>query len=169
MTTGRINQVATVAGRRPTAAGRLRFRGGRRSVGPPALSSSSSSSPPPSPQSPSHSRSSSAERSVCTARVVSRTRATVLFAPSTGSERPPETRSPFLSPSERPLRGRNTQDRQARTEPKRVAQRSNLDRTDIGTTTETLAGPTARRPRSQPGVYEVASRTVERRIGRRRR
>jgi hypothetical protein len=52
------------------------------------------------------------------------------------------------------LRGRNTQDGQVRKEPIRVAHRSDLDRQS---TDETLAGPQARWPRSQPGVFEIAS------------
>jgi hypothetical protein len=84
----------------------------------------------------------------------------VFAAPRRTAHRPRSRAPVFLSPSRHPLRGRNTQDGQARKEPTRVAHRSYLDRTTTTTTTdETLAGPLARWPRSQPGVFEIASRS----------
>jgi len=113
MTTGRINQVATaVRGVRPTC----------RSVGRPASHVQ---------RSPHRSR----------ARVALARRLNGRFSvrsprrpdgPRIGrSRRGPDLGRRFLSPSRHPLRGRNTQDGQARNEPRRVAHRSDLDRQTI--------------------------------------
>lgn len=111
MTTGRINQVATVAGVRPTC----------RSVGRSASS---------------HVRRSPHGRGarVALARRLNGTRVRTTEAPGRaariGRSRrgSPDRGRQFLSPSRHPLRGRNTQDGQARNEPIRVAHRSDLDR-----------------------------------------
>jgi hypothetical protein len=72
--------------------------------------------------------------------------------------RGPDRGRPFLSPSRHPLRGRNTQDRQARNEPTRVAHRSDLDRQ---TTLNKGSQPTRRLPdrwHAGPGRSRASSR-----------
>lgn len=107
MTTGRINQVATVVGARPT----------RRSIGRSASS---------------HVRRSPHGRGarVALARRPNGTSFRNTKAPGRTARRSggPDLGRRFLSPSRHPLRGRNTQDGQARNEPIRVAHRSDLDR-----------------------------------------
>jgi len=141
MTTGRINQVATaVRGVRPTC----------RSVGRPA--SHVQRSPHRSGARVALARRLNGRFSVRSPRRPD--------GPRIGrSRRGPDRGRQFLSPSRHPLRGRNTQDGQVRNEPRRVAHRSDLDRktTQRKSTDETLAGPLARWPRSQPGVFEIAS------------
>jgi len=133
MTTGRINQVATVGlrqGARQTINGARTERSSRRTR-------------------------TTTQRSFSIVRSPRRP-----VGPPVGrSRRGPGRGRPLLSPSRHPLRGRNTQDGQARIEPRRVAHRSDLDRktTRWKSTEETLAGPQARWPRSQPGVFKIAS------------
>ena len=110
MTTGRINQVATVVlGVQPTC----------RSVDRPA-SRVVQRSP--------HSRGARvalARRPDFGRSIVRRRPDGPRFGRSRGG---PDRGRQILSPSRHPLRGRNTQDCQARNEPRRVAHRSDLDR-----------------------------------------
>ena len=145
MTTGRINQVATVvaAGARPPL---TNFH--RRPAGPHGVVVTRSAEP---------ARSRSSRRT----RTKTRQAAPNTFVPRRPdgprigrSRRGPDRGRPFLSPSRHPLRGRNTQDRQARNEPTRVAHRSDLDRQttqvdrrDACRTAGTLAPVAAGRPR----------------------
>ena len=102
MTTGRINQVATVGLRqeaRQTINGARTERSSRRTR-------------------------TTTQRSFSIVRSPRRP-----VGPPVGrSRRGPGRGRPLLSPSRHPLRGRNTQDGQARIEPRRVAHRSDLDR-----------------------------------------
>jgi len=157
MTTGRINQVATVADR---TSARVR----RRSRRPAVARQTVERSPWPGSRRTSsrrHTHNGADHRQSATSRL----RADRSLGPLDGRERP------FLSPSEHPLRGRNSQDSQVRKESRRVAHRFPLDHSAF----DTLAGPDGRRrreqrrrPQSQPGVSNDATRNSQQCAARRR-